>query len=1201
MRLGGNYEVLKQIYFEGMSSTYSMKYLLSIAVLVLLFHSARLSAQSSGTINSFGLHSVTITLTKLDTVYRLQKEFIVEGSERIIIDSTSHIKRLQDYRIDYRYGQISFSSAQLARIVSDTITHKMFVTYRTLPLSFKREYALRQLEIRHDSVEGNKTFISQQSRSLLSEDLFGPGLQKSGSIVRGFSVGSNQDLSLSSGFRMQLAGKLAQDIDVTAALTDENSPIQPEGTTQTLREVDKVYVEIKHPQYSATLGDFNLHIDQKEGGEFGQLNRKLQGAEGIASFNHIASSDIDGSVSITGATARGKYNTNQFQGMESVQGPYLLTGANGENHLLVIAGSERVYLDGALMTRGDVNDYTIDYASGEVTFSSRRLITNASRIVIDFEYSDQQFVRNLIATTVSGKAFSDRLKLNASFVQEADDPDSPVDVTLNDTTRAILRQSGADRMKASVSGISRVDSVKGQYILKDTLISGKHYPILIYAPGDSLAFYSVSFSPVDLVPDTSAGYIRIAAGQFQFVGIGQGNYLPLQFLPMPQLHQVFDVNGQVSLTSDFSVSGEYAMSNFNQNRFANQDSSSLQGNAFTFAARYNPKQLFIDGKNLGEVDARISDRFVDRRFVPLDRVNEVEFNRKWNLSEAAVANEEIQEFSLAYLPIRSLNSAVSYGVLNRPGEVHSTRTQINLGIADSSLPKAQYQVEIINTSNKLLQDESQWIRQRGTLEYEIAKWHPSLRIETEERIDSTTGQDSLHQGSFRYLEIAPRLVTAEFWRMIASAEYQIRTEDSAANGTLSRALRSVTQLYSWQLKDWQSLTSSLTLSVRNVEFTDEFKLRGNLNSDAVLVRSETRYTPLQRAVEADLYYEFSNQRSARLERIFIKVAKGTGNYKYIGDVNGNGIVDENDFELTTYDGDYIVVYIPSDQLYPVANLNASVRLRLQPARMATAASTWLSKVLRAISTETYLRVDERSEDTDTKQIYLLDFSHFLNDQTTLAGSQQITQDAFLFENNSNLSFRFRYNERYGLSQLVSSTERTFQEERSIRIRSQLVQEIGNQTDFVYKIDRMTASTQSSEERDLVSNALLSDFSYRPTMNWEIGFNFSVTEIINYFGGKNATADINEEGIRIVQSFPGVGQLHVEFKRDEVSLANITDPSATLPYEFTAGKAVGQSYLWQLTFDYRITSNLQLSLNYNGRKEGGGLPVHLARMEARAFF
>jgi hypothetical protein len=547
-----------------------------------------------------------------------------------------------------------------------------------------------------------------------------------------------------------------------------------------------------------------------------------------------------------------------------------------------------------------------------------------------------------------------------------------------------------------------------------------------------------------------------------------------------------------------------------------------------------------------------------------------------------------------------LNGAVAYGVLNRTGELRSTRTQINLGLADSSLPTTQYQIERINTSNTLSQIESRWVRQCGTAEYEIAKWRPGFRVETEERIAKTVGRDSMHQGSFRFLEIAPRLATAEFWRMTASAEYQIRTEDSSLAGYFSRASHSLTQLYNWQLSEWQSLSSSLTLSIRSVEFTNEFKQRGNLNSDAVLVRSQTRYTPFQRAVETDLYYEFSNQRSARLERVFIRVAKGSGNYKYNGDQNQNGIVDENDFELTRYDGDYIVVYYPSDQLYPVADLKASLRLRLHPGRLIQNSSNWLNTALRAVSTETYLRVDEKSQDSDTKQIYLLNFSHFLNSQTTLAGSQQITQDVFLFENNSDLSFRFRYSERYGLTQYVSTTERSFLQERSIRVRSQLVQEIGNQTDYINKKDIVTASVQTAQERDLVSNALISDFSYRPTMNWEAGFNFGVTEIVNYHGGKDATASINEEGIRIVQSFPGVGQLRAEVKREEVILTNV-NPALSMPYEFTAGKTVGQSYLWQMTFDYRITANLQLSLNYNGRKEGGGSPIHFARMEARAFF
>ncbi len=1033
-----------------------MKYLLSLVLLVIVFPSFPLSAQTYGNSISFGRLSTVLTLSKSDSIYKLPYEFIVEGSEKIIVDSVRHLERLHDFQMNYRSGQILFPQKFLNSLFSDSLPHKVEITYRALPLNFKREYSLRQIEIRRDSAGKEKAIIAPSSVRLFSDDFFGSSLQKSGSIVRGFSVGSNRDLSLNSGFRMQLAGKLAQDVDITAALTDENSPLQPEGTTKTLQEVDKVYVEIKYPNYAATLGDFNIQIDQKEGGEFGRLNRKLQGARGTASFDRIGGSNISGGMSLTGATARGKYATNQFQGLEGVQGPYRLTGNNGENRLIIIAGSERVYFDGELMTRGEVNDYVIDYSSGELTFSSKRLITSASRISVDFEYSDQQFVRNLVGGSVSSQLFNKNLNLNISFAQEADDPDSPIDFSLNDSTRAILRQSGADHMMASVSGIVKIDSSAGQYIKHDTLINGRHYSILEYSPGDSLAFYLVSFSPVDRMPVDSAGYVRISAGQYRFAGIGQGNYLPLKFLPMPQLHQVVDINGQAFISSDFSLSGEYAMSRFDQNRFSNKEGSSLKGGAFTLAARYNPKQLHVGKTNIGDIDIGLSERFVDRRFLALDRVNEVEFNRKWNLTETAAADEEIRELSFAYRPVQSINGAATFGTLDRPGEVYSARTQFALDFADTSLPKAGYQIENINTSDRLLQNESHWIRQRGTAEYEIARWHPGFRIEAEERLETPAGRDSMNQRSFRYLEIAPSLRTAEFAKMTLSAELQIRTEDSADVGTLNRASRSVTQLYTWQLNDYQLISSSLSLSIRNVEFTDNFKQRGNLNSDAVLVRSQTHFTPFQRGIETDFYYEFSNQRSARLERIFIRVTPGNGNYRYIGDNNGNGIVDENDFELTRFDGDYIVVYLPSEQLYPVADLKASIRLRFQPARLIPASSGWLNKGLRAISTETYLRVDEINKETDTKQIYLLNFSRFLNYQNTIAGSQQITQDVFLFENNSDLSFRFRYSEQYGLTQYVSGIEESFKQERSIRLRSQLVKEIGNQTDFINKTDQVTA-------------------------------------------------------------------------------------------------------------------------------------------------
>jgi hypothetical protein len=123
-----------------------MKYSLSIILLVLFYSSSRLSAQSSGTMTSFGSYSTSFFLTARDTVYQLPKEYVVEGSEQVLVDSTEHLRLLRDYRINYRYGQILISSSQRKRIVSDTIPHTMTVRYRALPFSFKHEYALRHID-----------------------------------------------------------------------------------------------------------------------------------------------------------------------------------------------------------------------------------------------------------------------------------------------------------------------------------------------------------------------------------------------------------------------------------------------------------------------------------------------------------------------------------------------------------------------------------------------------------------------------------------------------------------------------------------------------------------------------------------------------------------------------------------------------------------------------------------------------------------------------------------------------------------------------------------------------------------------------------------------------------------------------------------------------------------------------------------------
>jgi hypothetical protein len=129
-----------------------------------------------------------------------------------------------------------------------------------------------------------------------------------------------------------------------------------------------------------------------------------------------------------------------------------------------------------------------------------------------------------------------------------------------------------------------------------------------------------------------------------------------------------------------------------------------------------------------------------------------------------------------------------------------------------------------------------------------------------------------------------------------------------------------------------------------------------------------------------------------------------------------------------------------------------------------------------------------------------------------------------------------------------------------------------------------------------SNKVISDFSYRPERNIEVGFKIQVSRSEDNYSKSPTIIDNNSQALRFNFSFAGSGRLRMEVERSE--LIGKSDQNY-IPFELTRGNAIGKNYFWRLNFDYRLTANLQSTINYDGRLLSGGKPIHTPA-EVRAY-
>ncbi len=808
-------------------------------------------------------------------VMRLPRGFLRAGSDSLWSADGAWV-RDRDYRIERLTGDV-----RLTRVVApgDTVWAMACGLVSPPPLEYVRQ-VYRPARAPRRGPDSAATAREATPRPATARDPAaaptGTSLGVTGNKTIAVEFGSAQDASLRQSLDLSVGGQVAPGVELTGVLSDRDTPLSAEGSTQDLRSIDRVLVELRARDGRGSLGDIPLQVSR---GEFARLERRVQGVSGEWTPGALT-------LRAAAAGAQGEYVRLQFAGVDGRQGPYTLTDRDGGQGITVVAGSEVVTVDGARMTRGEAADYAIDYERARITFSNRRPISSASRITVEYQYALVRFRRNL--AVASSEWSRGRWSWFAHGLREGDDSGRPLAGALDANDRRTLAESGDSLALGSgvTPGVGDYDTVRVAGVSR-----------FAFAGLDSGAF-AVRFARVgDGRGDYTDSSLVGGRTVYRYVGPGLGAYRVGRLLPAPEAHELGAVGTRFE-AGPLRLDAEGALSRLDRNTLSSKDAADDAGAAGHVSVTSEGRLPFL----AGHVGTLASFRAVDRRFSPFTRLERPFAEEDWGLpARSDLEHQRRGEVQAWWRPAESREVKGELARLTTPEGYAGTRRLLGGRFGAGAFGAQASWLDADGTLSNLRFGQGGRSRGTGELRWRGAWLAPAVRAESDTR--ETPGDTASTEDRVRSLDADLGTGTRWPWRGTLGAGTRTDQRDAGLTETRTR-----TRLLRAELETPASAPLGAALLANRRDTRDETngaRVRQDLAS--ARLRGDWRATGLSGALQVERTGEAENRRVRQLTFV------GTGRGAY--DATGN-------FVGT---GDYDLVLVVSPELERFARTATSAR------------------------------------------------------------------------------------------------------------------------------------------------------------------------------------------------------------------------------------------------------------------------------------
>ena len=1025
-----------------------------------------------------------------------------------------------------------------------------------------------------------------------------------GTFGRGLRFGNSQSLVLDSRLDLQLDGQLGDGLSIEAVVSDQNIPLQPAGNTVQLQEFDRIFVTVAKGEHSLTAGDYNL---ASTAAHFVRFDKNLQGLtyrysqQPGGTAQGLEEPSLQGRASL--AAARGQFSRIQLPVSDGNQGPYRLTGTSNQPFIIVLAGTERITLDGRLLERGIDRDYTIDYNRGEVTFMPRLLINRFQRILVEYEFVDREYLRSLVTADAAyqHKAWS----FYVSGLQQQDG--------LRRTTGA-LSNSAEQRLRDSPGDPTGVLVPSATLLPEDSANPIRYIRLPSPAPtcsDDSIFVYQTSSSDAEVygVSFTEVGagngdYVLSRASSangpiFEYIAPTaacehQGNYAALRRVQTPRALRLLTLGGALRPDTSFGVSWEVVGNQVDANRYNPSQATSLAG-------YMQLDKIWSLGS--GQLTTQASLEGTGDRFEAIAPWRPAEFNRTWNLGNLAVQQTELGTTE------RLANFTAAYA--QKATRLAYTVSQYNQGQAYSGF-------------------RQNW--QAGT---RLGRWqvqHQGSSLDARRGTDPTRKLDlevgaSTRSGRWLHAFGAQRLTTKNYDLVLDAtgdvdrelAEWYAESSRVAVDSLWTPRVRYQGRVDFLQVQDQRS-GDGLNHQVE-VGLSSPTRRRNNLDVTATYRYSENAAGKPERYYLGRVAHRYRAGRSGwlslqttaetgsgqerRVALQYIRVQPGLGQYVW-RDYDNDGVEDLGEFEVAVFSDSaaYIRTTLLTDEFVATNTLGVNQSINIDLGRRSVKRTGILSR-LSALNTTSLKR----------RAVQAAGFERLLAVNLPAADTSIVGDDlawrSALYLNRARNAFRAELEHRQLANRAISL--QGLQQLRTNGLTAKLMYPLGDAWRLLTELDRERRRSRSEGLADrnftIQTRSVAPGLRFQPSTKIRMELTASYREGNSLDGSSSVVArglsletDVQlPERAGVTGKSRGLAGATLRGSVRRVDQRFSGEADAPAGFALLEGLQPGRSWIWNLTADQQVGRALQLSLRYDGRQLGKGRVVHTGQAQLQAVF